>query len=387
TATAKQRLTCPGRLDDLRVLIVSLVVSRADVPDSVVDAKLPGVILGAAACVVAFFAAEKLALRSIAVGLALCCALFVTGGLVAGEWNSDVGTDIYHAHKAAGAALVAGENPYTDAVRILNGSPYVPEGTIIEGYPYPPVVVTTYGLVGAFSDPRLVSTLAWLAILAWTGAMALSRSSGSEASLGVCLILATAPGWPLLWYSAWTEPLTLLLFLLALVAWRRGPLISGILLGLALASKQYLLLLTPLFLLHRDEDWMKRLITTAATVTVTLLPAVLIDPVSFYRATIGNLADIGFRPDSQSISGLLGAMGINFELPKWAWLTVGLGAATVVGLGSRSSSLLLGRAGLALGVAFAVGLAFPNYWFLILGLMAISTILDARKSSLPIAPA
>jgi uncharacterized membrane protein len=371
----------------LAVLIVSLWVSRTEVPDSIVDARLPGLILGAAACVVSFFAAEKRALRSIAVALALCSALFVSGGLVATEWNSDLGTDVYHAHKSAGTVLLEGRNPYTDAVKIRNGSPYVPEGTIVEGYPYPPVVLITYGTAGAFSDPRLVSTVAWLAILVWAAAAALARSSASQSALGVCLLLATAPGWPLIWFSAWTEPLTLVLFLMAVLAWRRGPLISGILLGLALASKQYLVFMTPLLLLHRDEDWLKRLLTAAATVLVSLLPAVLIDPAAFYSATIGNLVDIGVRPDSQSISGLLGGMGVQFELPQWAWLTVGLGAATVVGVRSRSSLLLLGRAGLALGVTFAVGLAFLNYWFLVLGMLAISIILDARRTPLLIAKA
>lgn len=371
----------------LAVLVLSLGVSRTEVPDSIVDARLPGVILGAAACVVTFFASEKRALRSIAVALALCCALVVTGGLVASEWNSDLGTDIYHAHKSAGIALLEGVNPYTDAVKILNGSPYAPEGTIIEGYPYPPVVLIAYGSAGAFTDPRLVSTVAWLAILGWAGAAALARSSDSQSSLGVCLLLATAPGWPLIWFSAWTEPLSLVLLLLAVLAWQRGPLISGVLLGLALASKQYLVFLTPLLLLHRDENWVKRLITAALTVIVTLLPAILIDPASFYTATIGNLADIGARPDSQSISGLLEGIGVQFELPQWAWLTVGLGAATAVGLRSRSSSMLLGRVGLALGVAFAVGLAFLNYWFLIFGMLAISIILDERSSSLRTAEA
>ena len=161
-----------------------------------------------------------------------------------------------------------------------------------------------------------MSTVAWLAILAWAGAIGLSRSPESDSGLAVALILATAPGWPLLWYSAWTEPLSWLLLLLAVLAWKRGSLISGILLGLALASKQYLVLLTPLLLLHRDQDWQKRLVTAGITAVLTLLPAVLIDPMAFYQATIGNLAEIGFRPDSQSVSGLLAGMGVRWVLPN-----------------------------------------------------------------------
>jgi uncharacterized membrane protein len=274
--------------------------------------------------------------------------------------------------------LVNGGNPYTDAVRFFNGSPTLPDDAVLEGYPYPAVVLFTYGLVAAFTDPRLISTLAWLVVLAWAAWPVLAKGEDGDASLAIYLVLATFPGWSLLWYASWTEPLSLVLFLAVLSWWRRGPVVSGLLLGLALASKQYLVFLAPLLMLYRDHDWMKRIGVAVSTVLVVLLPPLLLDPSAFYTSTIGNLAAIGFRPDSVSITGLLDGFGIRYVMPQVLWLAIALGVAVLVGRGASSEATLLARAGIVLGVAFALGLAFANYWFLVLGMFGVSTLFDAR---------
>jgi hypothetical protein len=48
------------------------------------------------------------------------------------------------------------------------------------------------------------------------------------------------------------------------------------------------------------------------------------------------------------------------------------------------------RAGLGLGAAFVLGMAFPNYWFLVAGLLGLGSALDvevaeARAISQPVA--
>jgi hypothetical protein len=163
------------------------------------------------------------------------------------------------------------------------------------------------------------------------------------------------------------------------LTWRRGAPVSGILLGLALASKQYLVFLAPLLLLHRDDDWAKRAAWAAATALVVLVPPLLIDPVAYFDSIIGTLTGIGFRPDSLSIVGLLDGFGIRFEMAHWAWLVYGFAVAVLVSIGSRVWSNFLGRAGLILGLTYFMSAAFANYWFLIMGMLAISTILDDRR--------
>jgi uncharacterized membrane protein len=197
----------------------------------------------------------------------------------------------------------------------------------------------------------------------------------------VFLILATLPIWAMVWYAAWTEPLSLLLIGLAAVAWRKRVVVASVLLGLALASKQYLVFLAPLVILHRDEMWLKRLSIAGGTALATVMPFLLLDATGFVSSTIGNLAEIGFRPDTQSIPGLLGAFGVEFTLPAWVWVFVGLLIGALVGIRARSASLFAGHAGLTLGLAFMLGLAFANYWVLVAGLLSIASVLDARDSS------
>jgi hypothetical protein len=364
-------------------LLLSLLVSRTSVPDSVVEARLPGVAIGGLACVVILLGGRRHPWRVLGIAIAFLGVAVVTGQLVAAEWNSSLGTDIYQAHKAAGAALTSGENPYTDAVRFFNGSPFLEDDAVLEGYPYPPVVLLTFGLVAAFTDPRLISTVAWLAILIWVARPVLTRREDSSVSLAVFLMLATLPGWPLIWYASWTEPLSLLLLLAAVLSWKRSVLISGIVLGVALASKQYLIFLAPLLALYRDDDRWKRLGLAFTTALITLIPPLLLDPAALYRSMIGNLAAIGFRPDSVSIVGLLSGFGIAFKLPEPIWLILGLAVSVLVGLRSRALPELLGRAGVVLGCSFAIGLAFTNYWFLVLGMLAVSAVSIERHRAVP----
>jgi len=370
----------------LGILLLSLLISRKGVPDSVAAARLPAAVIGGMACLAVLFGAGRRAWKVAGVALALSSAVVVTGQMVIAEWNSDLGSDIYHAHKAGGEALLDAENAYSDAVRFFNGSPNVGPDTVFEGYPYPPIVLFTFGLVGSVTDPRLVSIVAWFAVLAWFAKAALTTRNQPDGYLVIFLMLATLPEWPLLLFMSWTEPLSLALFLGAALAWRKGALLSGILLGLALASKQYLVFLAPLLLLHRDEGWGKRAATTTATALVVLAPPLLIDPIAYYDSIIGNPTGVGFRPDSVSIVGLLDVFGIRFEPAHWVWLVYGSTLAVLAGLGSRVWSAFLGRAGVILGLTFFMSAAFANYWFLVMGMLAISTILDHRDQTTTTAP-
>ena len=124
--------------------------------------------------------------------------------------------------------MTSGQNPYTDVVRFEDGNPYQ-EGRVFEGYPYPPVVLGTYGLAGSFTDPRLISSVAWLFFLGWLGWRAVQRRLGeaSNSSLAVLMVLGLSPLNSLVWFMAWTEPLTLALFALAAMLWERYPKLPG----------------------------------------------------------------------------------------------------------------------------------------------------------------
>jgi len=339
--------------------------------------------IGVLACAVALFFGDKQLGRRVAACSAFIVALLTVSAFVGHEWNAALGTDVYQAHRQAGSALVNGQNPYTDAVRFADGNPFAPPGRMVEGYPYPPLVLITYGLAGAFTDPRLVSVVSWLSFLGWFALQALSSRSKekSEASLSVLMLLAFSALGSEVLFMGWTEPLSLLLFLGAALAWRRSPTWSGLLLGLALASKQYFIFLAPLLLLHRDDGWQRRSLTAVITAGGSMLIGLAQNPSAFVQATVGNLVAIGFRPDTQSLPGLAADLRFELLLPNAIWIGLSLLVAFLLARSSTSSSGFTIRSGLALGTAFMLGLAFPNYWFLVAGLLALGTVLDVDEVS------
>jgi hypothetical protein len=333
---------------------------------------------GLVACVIAFFFGGMELGRRIATGVTLLLALVTVGAVVGYEWNPSMAPDVYHAHRLAGTALLDGQNPYTDAVTFADGNPFATAGRVVEGYPYPPIVLITYGLVGGLTDPRLVSVASWSLFLGWFALTAFrSRSTErSEVSLALLMLLAFSPLESEVVFMTWTEPLSLVLFLGAALAWRRSPLGSGLMLGFALASKQYFVFLAPLLLLHRDKEWRTRSFTALGTAAGTMVIGLASDPGAFVQATVGNLAGITFRPDTQSLPGLASDLGFKLLLPNPIWIGVSLLVAFLLARTSRSTSGFMMRAGVSLGIAFVIGLAFPNYWVLVGGLLALGTVLE-----------
>ena len=326
----------------------------------------------------AFAAGGRRWIRLVAVLTVAVAFVVTTASVAVHEWQSEFGVDVYLMHLAAGDALVGGENPYTDAVKVPNGSPFAPEDAVIEGYPYPPVVLATYGGASAIIDPRVVSLIAMVVVLAWFGVHALKRVPESDVASAMFLLVAGSAVWPVVFFVSWTEPLSLALLVLAFATWRR-PFLSGAILGLALASKQYFVFLGPfvLFLPGRSRP-----IRTAATVlatTCTVVIGLIPDSGAFVAATFGNLADIGFRPDSQSLSGVLAEFDLRFLLPSPAWIGIGLVGAYLIARRTSHLADMVARFALVLGCVFFVGQAFPNYWFLVLSLAGAATVVSSRQ--------
>lgn len=390
-ATSRRRGRVPGSVLTWAVFAAALSTVGvfgspiASFPPSVAVVRpiLFGLVLVTA--VIVHFRGHLRAWRLGAAVLAVVATLVTLAPMFAQDWSSTVGSDVLHAHLAAGQALRAGENPYTDVVSVVSTNPHHPPGTMIEGYSYPPVVLVTYGLAAGYTDPRLISALAWLGIvvcLAWL-TLRSPREHVAIASLAVLLLLSFTPLVAEVWFMGWTEPLTLALFLGASLAWKKSWVWSGLVLGLALASKQYLVLLAPLLALHRDEDWVKRSVLAVGTAAITLVVGLVPNPEAFINATIGNLIDIGFRPDSQSIPGAVNALGWRFLLPTPVWVGLSLVMGGLIARQSRTRSDFLASGALMLAAAFLLGMAFPNYWFLVACLFAFAMVFGVKDDASP----
>jgi hypothetical protein len=293
------------------------------------------------------------------------------------DWEPILKSDVFRAHEAGGKAMIAGENPYSDAVVFESGDPNKPAGTLVIGYPYPPPPLLTYGLLAGVSDPRVVSLLAWLIVgfgLAW---LSLARHGLSSFALGSLVILATTPIWRTTMFLSWTEPISVALIgasFWAIGRWKRW---GWVLLGVALASKQYLIFLAPLALIYRDDSnkrpgW----ISLASAAVVAGFP-VLFGPREYFQAIVGVAQDIGFRPDSQSLNGMIHELGGDFLIPTGLGILAVVGVLTTLRVLRLGYPLLPGGGVVVLATLFLTTSAFPNYWLLVAALAAFSAVVAA----------
>ena len=276
----------------------------------------------------------------------------------------DVGIDVVQLHRQAAMALAGGENPYGASVSVPNGSPDVPPGSMIVGYPYPPVAALVYASsTWLLGDPRWASLALWI-VLAGCGLL-LFRGRQDAGSVLPFLLLSVLPGWAMMLRTGWTEMLSAALIAVAAVTWKR-PVVSGIALGAALASKQYLIVALPIILFYRGDGWRNRSAAAFATATLCVLPAFAWSPGDAWRSMVVFHALTSFRADSSSFAGVLALLGIHWSPPVW----IGLGVSLTL------TSLLARRAAGPGGLwrAMAAGLAaflllssqaMPNYWFLV----------------------
>jgi hypothetical protein len=311
--------------------------------------------------------------RFVIVG-AIALFAWLSVGVMMTFGENQFGLDVYRSHEAAADAFRAGENPYTDAVSVADGSPNAQPGDVIEGYSYPPVTMMAYvagDLLGG--DPRWASVLATVVVVGLIGAAAW-RSRPDLAAIVLVLLLAVPLHRAIIW-SGWTEPVTLALVVGGLACWRREW-VSAVLLGLALGSKQYMVLLVPLFFLAESRPW-RRSVVAIGVAGLTLIPAAVADFSAFWFTMVTRPLSLGFRPDTRSISGLMSELGVGTLVPTWLMLLAVVGASIWVALRVRDRSDLLTGLALILSVAFLLSSAFTNYWWLVQWTVAAAVVASA----------
>lgn len=310
--------------------------------------------------------------------LAVITAVSATLMILIPNWLPERASDIYRVHQAAGDALRSGQNPYSSAVIFESGNPFDADARDVVGYPYPAVPLAVYGGVGAVTDPRLVSAIAWLGLLFWLAVRSNRSKRNAGAALAALVVLATAPIWKFALFMSWTEPLSVIL--LAVAMWmlvsRKGHPGGVILLGLALASKQYFVFLAPgLVMLARGVNRKRAWQALGIAGTVALIPA-LFGPAQYFDAVVGVFNEIGFRPDTQSINGLLASMGSELVVPTALWLPLVLVVTALVGWRIRRLDRLGELVVIGLATVFLLSYAFPNYWMLVTAMAAIVPFIE-----------
>ncbi len=281
--------------------------------------------------------------------------------------------DVAQLHVDAGRVLRAGGNPYSDVRVMANGTPEF-KPFLIDGYTYPPAALAAFGGSAALTgDGRWAGLIALGAGVAGLGLRV--RKGDSWPALAVFAAVASQPGLPLVLEAAWTETLTVGLLLWALLLWNRRPVAAAILLGSALASKQYLVLLAPLAL---SPVFAGRRRWILAGGVVTTLPAALIDVRAFVDHVIRFHLEIGDLTTTGTVGAILAQLGVGWRVPALAAAVIATGAGFALARRAVSWDRLLLAAATVLAIAFSLGSqAYPNYWMLLTFLIASSVVFTA----------
>jgi hypothetical protein len=315
----------------------------------------------------------------VALGVLVACLGVVGTRLIVEAQGREGIADAYAFHESATDHLLAGNNPYQSA-QVLSSDPYVPAGTTIVGYSYPPITMTPLVLSSTvFGDSRWVLLICWLGTIAVLGVRAIEIGGHL---LPPVLLLGLFPAFRVTLFSGWTELLTLgAASLLVLGRTESGGLFAwrAAILGALASSKQYMVFLAPVALMVRSLRVPFSLSAIGLTMA-TLSPYLLADPQAVVRALYGNLAGIGNRPDSFSISGMLQTLGVTAgSFPRLPWIAMTLAFGLLIARRVRDLSDFVLGAALVLGFAFLTGVAFVNYWLLCGGLVLVGSIMKASS--------
>jgi len=205
------------------------------------------------------------------------------------------------------------------------------------------------------------------------------RRLAPAAPAALALLLVVHPHWAFLIDQSWTEPLVLVLLTASLLAISRGrPGLAVVALAGALACKQHVVLLLPLFAVWPSFG-LRRAAQSAGLAFVAVLPWLVWSPHQFWHDAVKANLDLGVIPRALCIPSLL--LRHNVEVGFWFTLLV-LGAAYAVVLlrvQRSTSGLALGSALVLLALDLANKQSFFNHYTLPLGLLVVALAAACRE--------
>ena len=170
------------------------------------------------------------------------------------------------------------------------------DGMLTVGLPYPPASLLVAVPAFLLGDVRIGSIVVVL------GAALLLHRRATPTGRAVAVLLACAPGFPELAFFGWTEgPIVGLLAVAVWLAVGRRWTAAAVLLGLALASKQYFAVAVPCLWLLRPYATRGRVAAMVGAACAVTLPFVLWSPPGFWRSIVQFQLMQPFRADSVSV--------------------------------------------------------------------------------------
>lgn len=310
---------------------------------------------------------DRLSRRTVLVAAA-AASLVVLGWCVTHDPGGVL--DVALMHEAGADALAAGSSPW-EGLTVPSGAPGA-EGTVITGYAYPPVTLVWYSIGDWITgDARASGVVGWVVVVVATLGLRPARREPA-------VLLMTSAALPLLLWTGWTELLTVALMVGAIALWSMVG-VSSVLFGLALATKQYMVVLVPVVLALGSSRAALRKLVSLAVAAVATLAGFVMGP-QYLDAIIFAYSDFAVRSDSSSIYGFVTMITPPFALPSW--LAPVVAVVTATWLGVRRSidgpGALLDVSAIVLAVFFVLGnQSFANYWFIVWAMLLVARCLPS----------
>jgi hypothetical protein len=302
--------------------------------------------------------------------------------------------DVFYFQQESTSALLHGHNPYEVRYRNIYapatdyyGADICNGEYLTVSHPYPPLTLLMAAPARLLGDVRWahLAALELAALLiaiapaghfipfspgGFAGSIALSPKyparppglNGEEIAPLAAALLLFCPRALMVVYFAWTEAMVAVCVAMVVYSAIRAPRYLWVALGLALASKQYMVLLLPLMLRWTDRRQVAKSLALAAAIT---LPFFLWNPAAFMRSVVLMQLRQPFRVDALSFPAII-ARFTGVQIPAvfglfvagavifWTWRVA---PRTIAGFAVASALIL---------IAFFVfnKQAFCNYYFL-----------------------
>jgi hypothetical protein len=280
--------------------------------------------------------------------------------------------DVWAILQGAALGVVHGQNPYD---MVFAG---VPRGQVNDVFNYLPatflVPVPARELLGDVRYAEAAVLAAGAAALLWW-----SLRARRTAAPALALLLGVLPGALYDVQQAWNEAILAgaLVAAAVLVDARRAGW-AVVCLAVALATKQHIVLLLPLWAAWRPFGW-RRAVAAAAGAAAITLPWALADFDRFKFGVLDFFVDLPVRRDSLSVWHLLPGP---LQTVTLLALTVAAYALALTRLPRTAGGLLLGNGLVLAAFDLANKQSFLNQWLLVAQLIVAGLALAARESEL-----
>jgi len=300
-------------------------------------------------------------------------AMVMIGGIDVIRSSPHPPIDVWTVQQQGAVVLLEGKNPYqylalkdTDGLRHAHDVPYV----------YPPLqllfTLPAYQLLGDVRYAMLLAILITGATLRWIVQMA-PQPLPSVCEDAPALFFWLCPKLFFILEQAWVDPIQVMLISLTVVAHlSKRPILTAVLMGLTLTSKQTMFWMVGLGGLMFGFTFRQWLITAVAG-AASVLPFALWNFEALQHATYSFVNALPPRPDALTLGNWLSNKFAVQVSPRWAFPVAG----AVAGLSVWKLRGSVARFGVAVVLTYAAFFvinkwAFANYYFLLMALAALA---------------